>query len=265
MDENQMYHGDLTRIGKSGLDLIHKCPALYWAKYLDPNREREEKSKALNIGSAAHLLTLEPEKFAHEYVIEPSFRGTGSRARKEEFLLENEGKNFLTIEEYNQVRRMRDSVTRHPIVRSLLEKGHAEQRIDWIDPWTGALCKAKPDWFDTETRFIVDLKTTEDASEYGFGRSAFKYRYHVQSPFYFDGAVANGMNPQGFVFVAVEKKPPYLVNVFFADAELMQHGRLEYQRDLETYLECVRTDTWPGYGDEVKTLRLPGWVTKSNQ
>jgi hypothetical protein len=262
MDDNEMYHSDLTRIGKSGLDLINKCPALYWAKYLDPNREREKKTKALELGSAAHLLLLEPEKFPNEYVILPSFAGTGSRSRKDDFLLENEGKNLLTIEEYNQIRRMRDSVMKHPIVSSLLENGVAEQRIDWIDPFTGALCKAKPDWFDQNQRFIVDLKTTEDASEHGFGKSAFNYRYHVQAPFYFDGAVQNGMNPQGFVFVAVEKKPPFLVNVFVVDHEVMQHGRAEYHRDLETYLECVRTDLWPGYGDEAKTLRLPSWATK---
>lgn len=263
MDENEVYHSDISRIGKSGLDLIAQCPAKYYAKYLDPNRKREKKTPALVTGSALHCIVLEDHKFAELFAVMPEFSGTGSQARKEDWITANKGKDFISLETYDQVSRMRDSVMRHPLVPELLSQGVVEQRIDWENLETGAMCKAKPDFRNTRNRLIVDLKSTEDASEEGFTRSAFKYRYHVQAPFYTDGAIANGLSPEGFVFIAVEKEPPYLVNIFYADEEMMSFGRRTYHRDLETYMDCVMSGQWPGYSPEIKPLSIPRWAANN--
>lgn len=258
-----MYHSDISRIGKSGLDLIAKNPAYYYAKYLDPNRERETQTPALVVGSAFHAMVLEPWKFKELFAVMPLFSGTGSVARKELWINDNRGKDFISLEAYDQISRMRDSIMKHPLVPELLEIGEAEQRLDWEEPGTGALCKAKPDFRNTKSGLIIDLKTTEDASEEGFGRSAYKYRYHVQAPFYCDGAFMNGLDPSGFVFIAVEKSYPYQVNVFYADEEFMALGRRTYMQNLETYMECKRTNSWPGYSPEIKPLRLPRWAANN--
>lgn len=262
-DANKMYHEDTSRISKSGLDLIAKCPAYYYEKYLSPTRQPEKQTDALIVGSAFHIITLEPDLFPHHFVIEPKFTGTGSVAKRDAFKEEHKGKDLIDMETYNIVRRMRDAVIAHPIANELLKSGIAEQRIDWTDPMTGAPCKAKPDWLN-HMRLIVDLKSTEDASDDGFGKSAFKYRYHVQAPFYVDGARENNIAVDGFVFIAVEKKPPHLVNVFFADAETMALGRQTYQRDLQTYVDCVRANNWPGYEAQIKPLTLPAWAYKNS-
>ena len=260
MDENEVYHNDTSRIGKSGLDLIAQAPAKYYAKYLDPNREREKKTPALITGSAMHTLILEPYKFSSEFAVMPEFSGEGMKKRKEAWEQNNVGKQPISMETYNQVSRMRDAAMSHPLVPELLSVGVVEQRMDWEDPATGALCKGKPDFRNTSSGLIIDLKSTEDASENGFTKSAYSFRYHVQAPFYTDGARLNGFNPTGFVFVAIEKEPPYLVNVYFADEQFMAHGRMVYQQDLETYMECVMTGKWPGYSPEIKPLSLPTWV-----
>lgn len=262
-DENTLYHADTSRIGKSGLDLIHKAPAYYWAKYLDPNREREEPTKALRIGSAFHMLLLEGEKFPHRYAIMPEFSGTGMKARKEEWLEHNAGKEFITVDEYDGIQRMRDSVMKHPLVPSLLANGEAERKIIWTEPNTGAKCKIKPDWIDRNNDLLVDVKTTADASPTGFGKSCWNYRYHVQAPFYLDGAEHAGLNASHFVFIAVETTAPYLCAVYYADAEMLEAGRREYLADLRVYLECLRTNTWPGYPTDMKPISLPEWATKS--
>lgn len=260
MKENQMYHADVTRISKSGLDLIAQCPAKYYEKYLNPDRQPEKKTEALVVGNAFHVLTLEPDVFPHYFIIKPSFSGTGSVAKREAFELEHADKEIISMEQYDTIRRMRDSVMRHPIAVKLLCQGVAEQTNTWTDQFTGAPCKSRMDWFDNKTRFIVDLKSTEDASDDGFSRSAFKYRYHVQAPYYFDGAVANGMQPNGFIFIAVEKKAPYLTNIFYMEDAEMEFGRNVYRRDLEKYMECRTNNHWPGYDQAVKPLKLPGWI-----
>ena len=42
-------------------------------------------------------------------------------------------------------------------------------------------------------------------------------------------------------------------------------GREIYQKNLDTYRKCVRTGTWPGYGEEIKRLSLPAWAMKREE
>lgn len=260
MKVNDMYHSDVSRISKSGLDLIAKAPAFYYERYLNPERSPEKKTPALVEGNAFHVITLEFDKFAHHFIVKPKFTGTGSVAKSEEFDLQHADKSIITMEQYEKVSRMRDAVMKHPIASQLLRNGVAERTLKWQDVETGALCKCRQDWYDYDSNFIVDLKSTEDASQRGFEGSSFKYRYHVQAPIYLDGSIANNITPNGFIFVAVEKSPPYLVNVFYASDEMMQYGRHVYRNDLRTYLECKQSGIWHGYDVQAKPLNLPGWI-----
>lgn len=271
LDENEVYHADTRRIGKSGLDLIAKSPAHYWAKYLDPNRVREEPSKALRIGSAVHAAVLEPEVFRQKYIIAPSFNmRTNDGKEKHAQLMEHCKANKLTLidtEEHALCMKMREAVMKVPAAAVLLEAGVAEQRIDWEreivtedGELIGVQLKAKPDWL-SHNDFIVDLKTTEDASPQGFAKSVWNFRYHVQAPFYCDAYEHKfGKPPRGFIFIAVEKNPPYAVALYYATPEIMDRGRSTYERDLRTYQKCLETGEWPAYGTEIKPLQLPGWA-----
>jgi len=260
ISENEQYHLDTTHVSKSGLDLIRKAPAKYWERYLNPNAPPRERNEAFVLGSAFHSIILEPDKFKDEFVIHPPFFGEGSQKKKQQLIEMNPGKELISIEMYNEINRMHDSVMNHPIASKLFSKGFAEKVFKWIDPHTNVKCKIKPDFYNIERNFIVDLKSTDDASQSAFERSSFKYRYYVQSPFYNDGMVQNGIKPDAFIFVAVEKKPPYLVNVFFAPKNSMEFGRETYIEDLETYANCKNTGIWSGYSEEIKPLNLPSWL-----
>ena len=62
----EIYHNP-TGISKSGLDLLHKCPALYKRRYIDGIED--EPTPAMIIGSAVHSLVLEPD--AADFVVAP--------------------------------------------------------------------------------------------------------------------------------------------------------------------------------------------------
>lgn len=277
--DNDAYHKDWTRIGKSGLDLIHQSPSHYYAKYLDPNREREKQTPALFMGSATHKAILEPDTFLQSYVVmddTETCKEIGGKAPRStnrykewtaEFEQANRGREVISADDFRLCLKLRDSVYANPTAALLLEKGIAEQRIDWV--WNGddengnpiaVKCKSKPDWL-SHNGFIVDIKTTEDASPNGFGKSSFNYRYHVQAPFYTDAYIHKfGERPRGFVFVAVEKRPPYAVAVYYTYDDLDNFGRREYEKDLRAYHKCLLTNEWPGYGTEPKPLVLPAWA-----
>lgn len=264
---NNEYHGDNTRISKSGLDLIHKTPAHYYAAHLDPNRKPlsdEDAAKFFLDGTAAHAIVLEPRMFGESYIVRPSFSRTfGTSKAAEMFDSLSNGKTVLDLATYDMLQRMRDAVYAHPVAAALLRSGRAEQTIHWTDPTTGAPCKCRPDW-DSDMDYIVDLKTTDDISPSGFARSSAKYRYFVQDPFYMDGIeIATGRRRNGFVLIAVEKKPPYQVEIYTHSEQDIELGRQQYLENLETYMECKRTGIWPAFKDrKVKTLVLPSYLTQ---
>ncbi len=275
---NEQYHADTTRISKSGLDLINKSPAHYYAKYLDPQRVIEPPTKSMILGTITHLAVLEPDHLEKNYFILNDFAkileiGGGNprnttkyKEWKDEQLELNKGKQHVMVEDFDTVRRMRDAVHNHKQAALFLKKGIPEQTIYWTDPETGVQCKCRPDFDSESSGCLVDLKSTQDASPRGFGNSSYKYKYHVQAPFYLDGYNTARPNnkKQGFVFIAVESAPPYNVCVYYIDNDGYSLGKQEYLRGLKTYKECLQTGIWGGYSDDILPLELPAWAYRNS-
>jgi exodeoxyribonuclease VIII len=254
---NAEYHAS-PAISKSGLDLIRKAPALYRWRQANPT----EQTPAMRLGTLTHTVVLEPDLFERETAVRPEGidrRTSAGKADWAAFELEAEGKEIITNEEWTKLAAIRDAVRSHPAAaKALAGSPVIEQSIFWEAD--GIACRCRPDCV-TERGVIVDLKTTRDASPEGFAKSVASYRYHVQAAFYSDGyRAAFGEAPRGFVFIAVETEPPYLVAVYVASETMTSRGRIEYQADLDTFRECLATDTWPGYSSSPLTLDLPKWA-----
>jgi len=159
---------------------------------------------------------------------------------------------------------MADVVLAHPAARSLLERdGVAEASVFWTDQETGVPCRARFDWLtENDGRTLgVDYKTTTDASPRGFASSVAKFGYYQQDPFYLDFLIQAGHDDPGFVFIAQEKEPPYLVGVHelrHADREM---GRERNALARQIFRDCTEAGVWPGYSDDIQFLDLPRWVT----
>jgi exodeoxyribonuclease VIII len=252
------YHQDTTRISKSGLDLINKSPRHYWYKNLSGLQSATKEATHFKIGRAFHCSITEPQHFFDRYALAPKVdrRYVDGKEKWAQFLSESEGKNILKTSyddsektlSYDQILRMTGAVLSHPVAAKMFRSGEAEKVITWMDPDTGAPCKSMLDWL-TPDGWIVDLKSTTDASPLGFYHAVEKYRYHVQKSMYLDGARANGISVQGFLFVVCEKTAPYNVEVYHLDSEFIQAGRQDYKLNLQTYMECRQTGVWHGYSD----------------
>lgn len=190
-----------------------------------------------------------------------------------EFARANAGKIILDGQTYEQLSSMVRAVLAHPVAGRLITgEGKAEASVYWNDAETGELCRCRPDFWRWDG-IIVDLKTTDDASPQAFGKSVANWRYHVQAEMYLDGmnaAWAAGNFPDGyakpkaFIFLVVEKKPPYAVASYVLDAESAAQGQREYRENLAVFAECKRNDSWPAYGDDIQTVGLPTWYLLRN-
>ena len=153
----------------------------------------------------------------------------------------------------------RDAISRHPVAAGLIRGGAAEGSYFAIDPETGALIKCRADYrFDGG--MVIDVKSTEDASQSGFGKSAQNYSYDVQAAWYCDILTAHyGTLPTHFVFIAVEKTYPHAIGIYYVEPDVLAAGRVEARKRLDRIITWKTEGTWPDYGVEPKPLVLPTW------
>ena len=262
--DNATYHAH-SAVSKSHLDLVAKSPLHYWSRYLDPNRVPQEPTAAMAIGSAVHTHVLELDQWDAQYVVAPAGidrRTKVGKAEWEVFQTAIGTRTVISREDADLVMRIGRSVLSHPAAAYLLGlPGKAETTHMWTDEISGLQCKCRPDWLLDDGSMIVDLKTTEDASPKEFQRSIAKWRYQVQASWYLDGLQqATGKRPEQFVFIAVEKKPPYVCAVYVADQQMIEIGRDTARRDLDKLNVCKAADYWPGYSDGIEQINLPPWM-----
>ena len=259
---NDQYHSG-PGISKSHLDKVAgKSLKHYWHAYINPERERSEPTPAMAMGTAIHAAILEPDTFASTIAVNPGIdrRSNAGKAEYAAFLAESKGKTIITDEQALACYSVRDAVHQHPLASGLLTGGKAEQSFYGIDAETGELIKCRTDYLPDNGSMIVDVKSTDDASPAGFGKSAANFRYPVQVAWYqrvMDAAF--GEHPPHWVFLAFEKEPPYAIGVYFADPSDTARAALAAQRDFMRIVQAKRANVWPDYGTEALPLTLPTW------
>jgi len=257
---NATYHERILGLAsKSTLDHVHRSPAHYRAEL----EATWEDTPALVVGTALHTRLFEPARFAAEYAVEPEFgdcRKTENKTRRDAWRKENEGRIHLSAGDDAMTRGMVASLAAHPLASRLFEGGQREVTLRWKDGETGIECKARADYYVPARRLVVDLKSTEDAREDAFSRSVAKWGYHRQDGFYREAFASVGSPIDHFVFVVVEKAPPYAVSVYSLDTAAIAKGYASIHADLRTLASCIATDTWPGYPTGIRSLSLPEWA-----
>jgi PDDEXK-like domain of unknown function (DUF3799) len=248
--QNADYHKD-PAISASHLHSVAISPLHYWRRFRDPNRPVAEPTAAMRLGSLVHCAVLEPDELINRYAIAPDRRTKEGKA--EAAAMVASGIEPVSANDLEQAMAMSAVVRSHPTAALLLADGKAEQSF-WFDDFdTGLRCKCRPDWHNGHT--LIDLKTTTDASPSGFARAIAVWRYHVQAAHYLAGTFA-----QRFVFIAVEKSYPFGIGIYELDAEALERGKELRRHDLQVIADCEATGEWPGYGDSVQPLSLPGWA-----
>lgn len=247
-------------VSRSGLAKFLQAPAKYeaWA-----NGATDASSPALEFGTAFHCALLEPEQFARLYVVEPDFgdcRKKEARGLRDEWRADNAGKKLLTAADDEAIRGMSASVREHPFASRMLIGGAREVTALWRDQATGLRCKARADYYSEPLKLLVDVKTTDDARAHAFERSVAKYGYHMQRAFYGDGFAACGAPVDNFVFLVVEKTPPYLVALYVLDVAAVARGREAIRQAMSSLAECLRSKKFPGYTNSIQTIGVPPWA-----
>jgi len=228
----------------------------------------EQPSAAMDLGTAIHTAVLEPGAFEKRYAraIKVDRRTTAGKAEWAAFEAEHAGKAILAPDEWDHITRIRQSVWRQPWAEKLLGgKGATELSVRWVDPELQVLCKARIDRYCPEFRglaTVVDLKSTRDAGREPFKRDIENFNYGLQAAFYLDGLAAVSGHHRRWMWIAVEKLPPYAAALYEPDDEVLDEGRRLYRSAIAMHLECERTGEWPGYSPEPQIIGRPAWARR---
>ena len=251
----------LPGMNNSKLGIIKRCPAKF--KFLCEN-ERSD-TDALKIGRAIHTAVLEPHKFNDEFLCLPDIdrRTTKGREMYAELVSQNPDKTILKPDDFNMALDVATSIRSNAHANYLLQGAATEVTLDWVHPETGIGCKARVDAYNQELSTLIDIKTTQDASRSGFPKKLFAYGYHRQAAYYLEAMRKNGEAACHFVFIAVEKEPPYAVGLYRLSDQTIQLSKQENDALLRLYAECKRTDSWPGYTQGIEDISIPDYATNN--
>lgn len=253
-----------SAISRSELWKIRESPEKF--KYYKENPE--EPTPALIFGQAFHKLALQPESFEEEFAVAPQVdrRTKEGKAIWAEFCEQSEGKTLITAEDYQRASEMCASLYNAPFVEKLLS-GEREKEFFWTDDLTGEECKCRADCILNagNVDIVSDLKSASSGDLEHFTKDSINYGYDFQAGMYTEGIDKCTGKSHSFVFIVVEKDPPYAVNVLQADELFVKRGKDLFRELIGIYHDCKTSGDWYGYLGKYKvinSLSLPAWLAK---
>lgn len=251
--DNDIYHSS-EGYSNSFLTAVLRSPAHATA------RGKWMSTRNMEIGSAFHSSTLEPDLFKRDYRIVECDARTSTLYKKA--IKDYPSAQVLTLGEAETVKGMTEGVYRNPKLREIIElPGKAEVAYFAVDPETGLTIKCKFDWL-TDCGVCLDVKKTQDARMYKFSQSINTYMYHMQDAFYrFVYRCATGEDLKEFYFGAVEEQKPHASNRWRLGPESRQKGEKLFREALTTLAICIDRNEFPAYpSDGDDEIEIPNYA-----
>ena len=238
--------------------------------YLHARNNPRPPSAAMELGTATHCATLEPERFARDFLVWDRKTDTGRSVPRTGKVWEAFQASapphggVLNETEYGLACAMRDAVRSNAEAMRYLRTGLPEVVMQWqITAVETVEAKGRADWVtevDGEP-VVVGLKTARDCSPRVFSAAAARLGYHLQWAWYADGYAALRGTIPSMVEIVVESAAPHAVVVYRIPDDVLEQGRAEYMALLRLLDECVIAERWPGpAGDAVVDFCLPAWA-----
>lgn len=246
------------------MDIRNRSPKFYQWKKTQPRT-----TASMAFGTLVHWIILEPDVLEKKLRLKKKVDARTILGKKynEEFeasLLP--GQVAVDVDEYEKIEELRDDLIAHPYTSKLIGKGLKEQVGFWVHNETQVFCKSRLDLnFPTEG-WIVDVKTTYDASPRAFQKQMVNLDYDLQAAFYMKAfEYIYKRKPEGYIYLCVENKEPHDIAIYTPEQTVIDHGNYKFQQGLMTYAECVKSGVWPGYAQKAVPLDLPGWAVYMEQ
>ena len=251
------YHA-IKALSNSSLSVLKESPTKFYKLFVTGEMKGQE-TDAMLLGSAVHMLALEPERFDQQYVVldgpinpttkKPYGRDTIKFKDWLDSLAIEPNRHVLIAGEFAESLAIAKAFQAHPTIAAIMASRaeklfESEYSMEYEIGDDKVEMKCKIDFVCPSERLIIDLKTTSDPSPYAWSWSAEDFGYHRQAAIYSDAMEAKYGGPFRFLFGVVRSKQPYEAAVYELDAESIQRGRIEYEALIEEYIYRKANNDW---------------------
>ena len=201
---------------------IDKCPKAFQHVIDNPIKA----TAPMKFGSAFHMYVLEGEEFTKHYAVEPDGIDRRTTLGKTTLLKFNEnlnGREAISHKDFSLILNMTMELVDNEHYSLLSNCTQFEKIYLWKNELHDILCKGKLDAVNTRKKYIVDLKTTRDASPEAFKEIIINQKYHMQAAFYCDA-----LGYKDYYIYAIEKSKPHCMCVYKMSEDILKAGRLMY-------------------------------------
>lgn len=268
------YHS-IDALSNSSLSILKRSPTEFYARFVaDPPTMKQEETDAMRLGSAVHMLALEPERFDSEYAIvegpiNPSTGNPyGRDTKKFQVWLDQEmmqqTRKVLLKDEFAESLEIAKAFQSHPAIVAIMtastekvfEQGYElSYLVEGEDP---IRLKCKPDCVIPSEGLIIDLKTTSDPHPDAWKWSAEDYGYHRQAAIYLQAMEARYGKPFRFLFGVVRSKAPYEVGIYELDESSISRGWSEVTDLIAEFKQRSATGDWQSdWQKGIATINVP--------
>ena len=211
-------------------------------------------SPAMLIGSATHAMV--EGIFDDAYAVQPEGvdrRTKDGKLAYAQFQMDNEGKDILTQDQYEQVSGMANSALALLNQRFGSAPRENEPSLFWEEE--GMQCKARPDiLIDGMEPCVIELKTTQDASRESWYWKVKSFDYGIQAIHHLAGIENQRRVMLPYAWLVVENEPPYASVIHWMkpgnNFEMDEYRRLNALRSMKF---CIDNRHFPSYKeDEIK-------------
>ncbi len=251
------YHA-IKALSNSSLSVLKRSPTEFHKRFITGEMKGQE-SDAMLLGSAVHMLALEPERFDAEYIVldgpinpqtgKPYGRDTKKFKDWLDSLAIEPNRHVLISSEFAESLAIAKAFQAHPTIAAIMASRaeklfESEYAMEYEIGDDKVEMKCKIDFVCPAERLIIDLKTTSDPSPYAWSWSAEDFGYHRQAAIYSDAMEAKYGGDFRFFFGVVRSKEPYEAAVYELDAESIQRGSEEYSALIQEYVDRKAKNDW---------------------
>ena len=254
-------------LNSSGIHtMMMDCPLRFWEQSsLNPDKELEKPSIAVNMGTLIHdILLLDERLFTERYAVRPDefndYRKAVAKEWRDQAL--EQGYMIITSEQIETAKRAADAALNHHKFGKIFENTLREQTLIWTCKETGVRCRARLDLFSRENSYECDYKsTTTSANPKEFSKNIWNFGYYIQRAFYKEAfETVFGEELDKSYMLVQEQNNPNFISLVELDEFAMENGKMMVNLAKRKYAECLKNNYWPGYDTEIYRVELPGWA-----
>ena len=197
-DTNDEYHSHKS-ISASGLKIIYKKSVYHYLNSIF------KMTDAMNFGSAVHSALLED---SNDIAVLPEFNARTKEGKKikQDFFDNNKGKIIIKQEEQEAIEKIKKNFNGHSLAKNLVQR-LTEKEVSYYGTIDKVPVRVRPDGIK-DNDYIIDIKTTMDASPRFFKSQIYNFAYHLQACFYSE---ALGYDPAKFRFITKNIQKPIML------------------------------------------------------